>query len=141
MNWWTHKSKRLDLTAHRLLHDDNGSKIDGVDDQKKNRNTKEVEAESTAFTVLSYLGLDKSDENDVGDYSFGYILGWSSGKELKELKESMETIRKTASYIITGIEDKLLEKTSIKDKLATAEKKAEASKENMVKSKQVPVLA
>ena len=53
----------------------------------------------------------------------------------------METIRKTASHIITGIEDKLLEKTSIKDKLAAAEKKAEASKENKVTPKQVPVLA
>lgn len=129
--------------CHSLIHDDTGSKIEGVDDQKKNRNTKEVEAESTAFTVLSYLGMAESDENDVGDYSFGYIAGWSSGKELKELKESMETIRKTASYIITGIEDKLLEKTGIRDKLAEAKDKVKHndSKSDKVKPSQIPVMA
>ncbi len=124
--------------AHSLLHDDTGTKVEGVDDQKKTRNTKEVEAESTAFTVLSYLQIG---EDKLGDYSFGYIAGWSAGKELKEIKESMETIRKTASHIITGIEDKLLEKTSIKNRLTAAELKSEASKENKVKPKQVPVLA
>ena len=107
--------------SHGLLHDDTGAKVEGVDDQKKTRNTKEVEAESIAYTVLSFLGLDKTDGDDVGDYSFGYILGWSSGKDLKELKESMETIRATSSYIITKIEDRLLEKTSIRDKLHTME--------------------
>ncbi len=127
--------------AHSLLHDDTGVKVEGIDDRKKTRNSKEVEAESVAFTVLSFLGMDKSDENDVGDYSFGYIAGWSAGKEMKELKESMETIRKTASHIITAIEDELLEKTSIKDRLTAAGLKSEAIKENKVKPKQVPVLA
>ena len=111
----------MDLISHGLLHDDTGAKVEGVDDQKKTRNTKEVEAESIAYTVLSFLGLDKTDGDDVGDYSFGYILGWSSGKDLKELKESMETIRATSSYIITKIEDRLLEKTSIRDKLHAME--------------------
>lgn len=106
-------------TAHALLHDKDGSKVEGVEDsEKKNRNTKEVEAESVAYTVCEYFGIDTS------EYSFGYIAGWSAGKELKELKESMETIRKTASKIISGIEDLCRDKAlSIKDKLADGEAK------------------
>lgn len=112
--------------AHSLLHDKDGARIEEVDDgKKKTRNTKEIEAESIACTVSEYFGLDTS------DYSFGYIAGWASTLELKELKESMETIRKTASHMITGIEDKLkeivkdIEKSpkTIKDKLAAGEKK------------------
>ena len=117
-------------TAHALLHDKDGSKVEGVDDlEKKNRNTKEVEAESVAYTGCEYFGIDTS------EYSFGYIAGWSAGKELKELKESMETIRKTASKIISGIEDLCREKTrSIKDKLAEGElKKASQPQLNMEK--------
>ena len=91
-------------TAHSLLHDKDGSKIEGLDDtEKKTRNSKEVEAESVAYTVCEYFGIDTS------DYSFGYIAGWVSTLELMELKESMETIRKTASHVISGIEDKLKE--------------------------------
>lgn len=106
-------------TAHALLHDKDGVKVEGVEDtDKKNRNTKEVEAESVAYTVCEYFGIDTS------EYSFGYIAGWSAGKELKELKASMETIRKTASKIISGIEDLCKEKSrSIKDKLAEGELK------------------
>lgn len=59
------------------------------------------EAESIAFTVCNYFGID------TAEYSFGYISGWSSGKDLKELKESMEVIRKTAQTIIAGINEKL----------------------------------
>lgn len=92
-------------TAHALLHDKAGAKVEGVEDKDgKSRNSKEVEAESVAYTVCDYLGID------TGDYSFGYIAGWSQGRELKELKDSMETIRKTASKIISGIEDKCFEK-------------------------------
>lgn len=91
-------------TAHSLLHDKDGSKIEGLDDtEKKTRNSKEVEAESVAYTVCEYFGIDTS------DYSFGYIAGWVRTLELMELKESMETIRKTASHVISGIEDKLKE--------------------------------
>ena len=127
-------------TAHALLHDKDGSKVEGIMYQeKKNRNTKEVEAESVAYTVCEYFGIDTS------EYSFGYIAGWSAGKDLKELKESMETIRKTASKIITGVEDKLLEKTSIKARLAAGEaKKAEQSaivKPHKEKARQESVLA
>lgn len=89
-------------TGHSLLHDKDGSKIEGLTDtEKKTRNSKEVEAESIAYTVCEYFGLDTS------DYSFGYIAGWVSSMELKELKESMETIRQTSSHIITGIEEQL----------------------------------
>lgn len=69
----------------------------------KDRNTKEVEAESVAFTVCQHFGIDTS------DYSFGYIAGWSSGRNMKELKSSLDTIRKTASELITGIEGAMQE--------------------------------
>ena len=61
------------------------------------------EAESVAYTVCQHFGIDTS------DYSFGYIAGWSSGKDMKELKSSLDTIRKTASELITGIEGALRE--------------------------------
>ena len=61
------------------------------------------EAESVAYTVCQHFGIDTS------DYSFGYIAGWSSGKDMKELKSSLDTIRKTASELITGIEGVLRE--------------------------------
>ena len=84
--------------AHAILHDiDSGLQKDAMPD----RETKEVQAESVAYTVCQYYGIDSS------DYSFGYVAGWSSGKNLKELKESIDTIRKTANEIITGIDCKL----------------------------------
>lgn len=82
--------------AHSILHNDNAA-----DAGEKNRSTKEVEAESVAYTVCKHFGIDTS------DYSFGYIAGWSADKELSELKASLETIRKTSSGLITDIEDKL----------------------------------
>lgn len=82
--------------AHSILHNDNVP-----DAKEKDRQTKEVEAESVAYTVCKHFGIDSS------DYSFGYIAGWSADKELNELKSSLETIRKTSSGLITGIEDKL----------------------------------
>ena len=91
-------------TAHSLLHDKDNVRIEGIEDgDKKTRSTKEVEAESVAYTVCQHFGIDTS------DYSFAYVAGWSSGKEMPELKESMDTIRKTASQLITGIEDALKE--------------------------------
>ncbi len=84
--------------THALLHD----KDNGIEkDLKSDIETKEVQAESVAFTVCQYYGIDSS------DYSFGYISGWSSGKDLKELKTSMEVIRKTAQTVISGINEKL----------------------------------
>lgn len=84
--------------THSILHDRD---IETEKDSKVDIETKEVQAESVAFTVCEYFGINTS------DYSFGYISGWSSGKDLKELKASMETIRKTAQIIITGINEKL----------------------------------
>ena len=81
--------------AHAKLHD-----IDltaGLDD-RPDRNTREVQAESVAYTVCQHFGLDTS------DYSFGYVAGWSSDKDIKELKASLETIRAAASELITEIE-------------------------------------
>lgn len=82
--------------AHALLHD----KTDNPDliQDPKTKNTKEVEAESIAYVVCQHFGIDTS------DYSFGYIAGWSSDKDTKELKASMETIRKTASKMISDCE-------------------------------------
>ncbi|MGN0345866.1 MAG: DUF3849 domain-containing protein [Lachnospiraceae bacterium] len=88
-------------TAHSMLHDKDVNQ--DISEPAKDRNTKEVEAESIAYTVCQHFGID------TGDYSFGYIAGWSSGKDMKELKSSLDTIRRTASELITGIEGQLRE--------------------------------
>nr|WP_304429558.1 hypothetical protein [uncultured Acetatifactor sp.] len=87
-------------TAHSMLHNKEVNKED-ILAPAKDRNTKEVEAESIAYTVCQHFGIDTS------DYSFGYIAGWSNGKDMKELKSSLDTIRRTASELITGIEEQL----------------------------------
>lgn len=89
--------------AHFMLHNKEINRDDLIEEPAKDRNTKEVEAESVAYTVCQHFGIDTS------DYSFGYIAGWSSGKDMKELKSSLDTIRKTASELITGIEGALRE--------------------------------
>ena len=91
--------------AHSMLH----SKVSENEGANKDRRTKEVEAESVAFTVCQHFGIDTS------DYSFGYIAGWSSGKEMDELKSSMQTIRRTASEIIKGVEAELLKEETAKE--------------------------
>lgn len=102
--------------AHAKLHDrERNQDIDAVLD--KDRNTKEVGAESVAYTVCQHFGIDTS------DYSFGYIAGWSSDRDMKELKSSLDTIRKTASELITGIEDRLAELQ--KDRAVEQEQKQE----------------
>ena len=87
--------------AHSMLHDKEVNQ--SMDVPAKDRNTKEVEAESVAFTVCQHFGIDTS------EYSFGYIAGWSSGRDMKELKNSLDTIRRIASELITGIEGALQE--------------------------------
>ena len=67
-------------------------------EQKKDRNTEEVEAESISFAVCAYYGIA------TGENSFGYIATWSKDKELKELRTSLETINKTSSELITDID-------------------------------------
>ena len=78
--------------AHSKLHNNVGA------EQQKDRNTEEVEAESISFAVCAYYGIS------TGENSFGYIATWSKGKELKELRESLETINKTSSELITDID-------------------------------------
>lgn len=85
--------------AHSLLHNSEKMK-----DKKISRNDMEVQAESVAYTVCSALGIDTS------DYSFGYIAGWSKGKEIKELKNALDLICDTASTMIFHIENKLTER-------------------------------
>lgn len=80
--------------AHAMLHNDNG------EESETDHDTKEVQAESVAYTVCKALGIN------TDEYSFGYIAGWSKGKEVKELTASMEVIRKTAKTIIDAIHGK-----------------------------------
>ena len=90
--------------AHSILHALPEKGEDGVTvDDRPDSRTKEVQAESVAYTVCQRFGIDTS------DYSFGYIAGWSSGQETKELKASLEVIRETASDIIEKIEEKMPE--------------------------------
>ena len=81
--------------AHAWLHGKNGEAADA------DRRTREVQAESIAYVVSEYLGLDTS------DYSFGYIAGWSSDKKLPELRASLELIRSTADAMIVQLDEKL----------------------------------
>lgn len=98
------ESQTLKTMIHEVAHSKLHSKEVEQDEQmRKDRNTKEVEAESVAYTVCQHFGIDTS------DYSFGYIAGWSSGRDTKELKSAMDTIRRTASELITGIEEQLEE--------------------------------
>ena len=76
-----------EISAYRFLNE-----------QRKDRNTEEVEAESISYAVCQYYGIE------TGENSFGYIATWSKGKELKELRASLETINKTASELITDID-------------------------------------
>ena len=87
--------------AHSKLHaiDPEAPAIEQVD--RPDSRTREVQAESVAYAVCQHYGLDTS------DYSFGYVAGWSSGKDLKELKASLETIRATAHELITTIDGHL----------------------------------
>ena len=84
--------------AHAKLHDIDLNAPKEEKENRPNQRTREVEAESVAYTVCQHYGLDTS------DYSFGYVAGWSSGKELSELKGSLETIRLAASELIDSID-------------------------------------
>ena len=88
--------------AHAMLHDSDQMKQRG---EEKDQLTKETEAESIAFTVCSALGIDTS------DYSFPYVASWASGKELKELKDSMDTIRLTAADFLEKLETAVAERS------------------------------
>ena len=97
--------------AHATLHD-----IDKDALERPDRRTREVQAESVAYAVCQHYGLDTS------DYSFGYIAGWSGpGKELAELKGSLETIRSTAASLIDTIDEHFAEIQKAQDKEQTTE--------------------
>ncbi len=101
--------------AHAMLHDPDANK-DRT--ELPGRRTKEVEAESVAYTVCRYLGID------TADYSFGYVAGWSAGKELKELKGSLQTIRDASSRIISRLEPVLRpELAAVRDQTMLTEKR------------------
>ena len=100
--------------AHAKLHDiDLNAPLEDLEN-RPDRRTREVQAESIAYTVCQHYGLDTS------DYSFGYVAGWSAGRELAELKSSLETIRSTAAEIINSIDENLAELQKAQDKEQTA---------------------
>ena len=89
--------------AHAVLHLKEQNRLSATagteqETKPKDRNTKEVEAESVSYAVCQYFGLQ------TGEYSFGYIAGWSSEKSLPELKASLETIGRTANQLINDID-------------------------------------
>ena len=89
--------------AHAKLHN-----TEAQNDNKQSKSSKEVEAESIAYTVCQHYGIDTS------DYSFAYVATWSKGKETPELKESLNTIRDAAADLITKIDEKVQELTAEK---------------------------
>ncbi|MCM1488383.1 MAG: YodL domain-containing protein, partial [Firmicutes bacterium] len=92
-------------TAHAKLHDIDLNAPPEKQADRPDRNTREVQAESIAYAVCQHYGLDTS------DYSFSYVAQWSSGRELSELKASLETIRSTASELIKDIDKNFAELT------------------------------
>ena len=96
--------------AHAKLHDIDLNAPKEKQKPRVDRRTREVEAESVAYTVCQHYGLDTS------DYSFGYVAGWSSGKELAELRGSLETIRNTAAEMINAIDGHFAELQKAQEK-------------------------
>ena len=96
--------------AHAKLHDIDLNAPENEQQPRATQRTREVEAESVAYTVCQHYGLDTS------DYSFGYVAGWSSGRELSELKSSLETIRSAAAEIINSIDEHIAELSKAQDK-------------------------
>ncbi|WP_195598030.1 LPD28 domain-containing protein [Enterocloster bolteae] len=92
--------------GHLMLTEEEGLNFVGgfstlaqfLQEQRKDRHTEEVEAESISYAVCKYFGIE------TGENSFGYIASWSQGKELKELRASLETINKTSGTLISDIE-------------------------------------
>ena len=111
--------------AHAKLHDIDLNAPKDEQQPHVDRRTREVEAESVAYTVCQHYGLDTS------DYSFGYVAGWSSGRELAELKTSLETIRATAAEIINSIDGHFAE----------LQKEREAAKAQEAEKEPTPDLA
>lgn len=102
-------------TAHAKLHDIDLNAPPEKQTDRPDRRTREVQAESIAYAVCQHYGLDTS------DYSFSYVAQWSSGRELAELKASLETIRSTASELIKDIDKNFAELTKDKEQAQAQE--------------------
>lgn len=124
-------------TIKTLTHEIAHAKLHAIDPDEKtapeDRNTKEVEAESVAYTVCQRYGLETS------DYSFGYIAGWSSDKETKELKGSLETIRSTAAEMIESIDAKIKELVTRREQSAEVTQEAEVAEISQPSYHDIPV--
>ena len=108
--------------AHAKLHDRDLVKSELA--EPKDKRTMEVEAEAVAYTVCQHYGIDTS------DYSFAYIAEWGSGKDMTELKSSLETIRTTANELITKIDDIFLDKAQ--EKSQTQEQSEKPDKKDII---------
>lgn len=113
--------------AHAKLHDIDLNASTEKQADRPDRRTREVQAESVAYAVCQYYGLDTS------DYSFGYVAGWSSGQEMSELKASLETIRNTASGLIKDIDKNFAELTQSKEQTQINKADTEPKKSNAPK--------
>ncbi len=113
--------------AHAKLHDiDLNAPLEDLEN-RPDRRTREVQAESIAYTVCQHYGLDTS------DYSFGYVAGWSAGRELAELKSSLETIRSTAAEIINSIDGHIAELQKAQEQAQDAPREKAAMPEYIYK--------
>ena len=114
--------------AHAKLHaiDKDAPATEQAD--RPDRRTREVQAESVAYAVCQHYGLDTS------DYSFGYVAGWSSGRELSELKASLETIRKAANELITDIDGHLAQLQQEREAKQEAEQPQEQQTSNQTET-------
>ena len=126
----------LKTAIHEIAH----AKLHAIDPEapvteqadRPDSRTREVQAESVAYAVCQHYGLDTS------DYSFGYVAGWSSGKDLKELRASLETIRATAHELITTIDGHLAELQQQRQAQQTVEQAAEQPAPDSVFAKLPP---
>lgn len=103
--------------AHATLHDTGSGILSEGANGRPDKRTREIQAESIAYAVCQHYGLDTS------DYSFGYISGWSSGRELTELQSSLEVIRSTAEKLIETIDGHF---AAIQQEKAAAQEQEEA---------------
>ena len=106
---------------HEIAHATYGH---GSKEDKWDKQSKEIQAESAAFWVAGMLGLD------TGDYSFGYITGWSKDREVSELKENLELIKNTANELVTKIDEKLAELESKQEMPEESETKISVKKKS-----------
>lgn len=96
----------LHEASHQALHSREAQNMSG---EIKSKNQKETEAESVAYVVCKHYGIDTE------DYSFAYVATWSKDKEVSELKASLDTIRRTASELITKIDEKVQARDTVKE--------------------------